>query len=278
MAKTVPSDLKKCLYRLYSKPLQLIELYLESPYTSPSHFYVGNTSDTTFGGQVYTAIAAKRTSIKSEEGTVLQEITVQLDNIDLEFKTLISSGFLNKKRCDIKLVFQDFLTNSSDYLLLYSGVLDAPSGDNRWVSLLLKPFPIFEREYPRRIYQVGCNWVFCDAQCALTLTNYHLNTSVGAGMTPTASAFYTADALTAQYFVPGYIIMTSGICKDQVRPIYWNDTVGVTLRIALDGIPSVGDTLTLQKICAKNPTECRETFNNYLSFGGFPQVPLKPTI
>ena len=158
MSRTIPDALKPALYRLYCEPIQIVDLYLTYPYTTPSHFYCINNQDITFNGQVYTAIAAKRSSIKSEEGTVLQEITVQLDNIDLEFKTLIASGMFNRKRCDIKIVFNGFLDNSANYIMLYSGYLDAPSGDNRWVTLTIKPFPIFERDYPRRLFQVMCNW------------------------------------------------------------------------------------------------------------------------
>lgn len=69
MARTIPSALKPSLYRLYSKPIELAELYLVSPYATPSHFYCGNNADIQFptGGQVYTALAVKRSPIKTEE-------------------------------------------------------------------------------------------------------------------------------------------------------------------------------------------------------------------
>ena len=277
----VPSGLIPALYRLYSKPIQLVELYLESPYTNPSHFYCGNNEDITFNSQVYTAIAAKRSSIRSEEGTILQELNIQLDNIDLEFRTLIASGMLDRKKCVIKLVFYDFLSDPANYVTLYSGYLDAPSGDNRWCTLLLKPFSIFEREFPRRIYQTGCNWTFGDAQCGITLSDYQLTTYIGASGsgTPVTSTFlpYVGSGWIPDYFVPGYVLMTSGSCDGQVRPILYHSDISITLRVALDGVPAYDDTLLVQKLCAKTPAFC-QAYSNYLNYGGFPQTPLKPTL
>lgn len=276
MSRTIPTALKPSLYRLYSEPIQLIDLYLESPYTSPSHFYCVNNQDIVFGGHTYIAIAAKRSAIKSEEGTVLQEITVQLDNIDLEFKNLIASGMFNRKKCDIKIVFNGYLSSSSNYIMLYSGYLDSPSGDNRWATLTVKPFPLFEREYPRRLFQVMCNWLFCSTQCGLTLTDYRLWNDVDSGSTTSIIQVKTY-AMTPDYYIPGYVIMLSGSLEGQVRPVSWNSANQIGLRVAFDGVPAEDDSFHIQKLCAKNVTSCQD-FSNYLNYGGFPHVPLEPTL
>lgn len=277
--RTIPTALKPALYRLYSEPIQIVDLFLEAPYTTASDFYCINNQDIVFGGNTYTAIAAKRSSIKSEEGTVLQEITVQLDNIDLEFRQLIASGMLNRKRCDIRVVFNGFLTNSANFITLYSGFLDAPSGDNRWVSLIIKPFPIFERDYPRRLFQVMCNWLFGDSQCTMLLSNYQVvGAEVGAASTQSYLNFVDPDAgRVSDYFAPGYVLMTSGALEGEVRPVLGSIPTQVSLRVALSNIPEVGDTFTVQKLCAKNITAC-QAFSNYINYGGFPHVPLQPSL
>lgn len=278
MGRTIPAVLKPSLYRLYCEPIQAVDLYLTAPYTTPSHFYCVNNEDITFGGQVYTAIAAKRSAIKSEEGTVLQEITVQLDNIDLEFRQLIASGMLNRKRCDIKVLFNGFLSSAANYIMLYSGFLDAPSGDNRWVSLTVKPFPIFEREYPRRLFQVMCNWLFCDAQCSLILSNYRLEGAVVTAGSTTTLLLHTDAGRATNYFLPGYVLFTSGALEGEVRPVLSSTETYAQLRVALSNTPQPGDTFTIQKLCSKNVTACKDTFSNYLNYGGFPHVPLQPTL
>lgn len=278
MARTIPDVLKPSLYRLYSEPIQIVDLYLTAPYTSPSHFYCVNNQNISFAGHTYTAIAAKRSAIKSEEGTILQEITVQLDNIDLEFRTLIASGMLNRKRCDLKIVFNGFLSSSSNYIMLYSGFLDSPSGDNRWASLVIKPFPIFEREYPRRLFQVMCNWLFCSTQCGLTLSNYNASGTIAAGSTISTISWTDPYGRAADYYVPGYIVMTSGSLSGEAKPTSVTSSSYIGLRVALSNTPAVGDTFVIQKLCSKNVTACKDTFSNYLNYGGFPHVPLEPTL
>lgn len=276
MPRTIPSGLLPELYKLYTKPIHLAELYLDSPYTTPSHFYCINNEDLTFGGQVYTAIAAKRSSIKSEEGTIINELNIQLDNIDTEFKNLISSGAFTRKRCDIKLVFDGFLTSASDYILLYSGKLDAPSGDNRWINLLIRPFSIFERDYPRRIYEIMCNWTFGDAQCGLNIDSYKLWNDVNTGSTSSIINTYTY-AMTPSYYVPGYVIFLSGNLIGQVRPVYSNSASQVIVRVAFSEAPVFGDSFYIQKLCAKTPAAC-QALSNYTNYGGFPQTPKSPII
>lgn len=282
MGRTIPSGLNIALYRLYSEPITLIELYLTSPYTTPSHYYCVNNEDIVFNSQTYTAIAAKRSSIKSEEGTVLQELTVQLDNIDLGFKTLIASGFLNRKRCDLKLVFNGFLSSSANYITLYSGYLDAPSGDNRWVNLLIKPFPIFEREYPRRLFQVQCNWTFGDTQCGLSLSSFCNNVSIVAGST--SSSLFVVDGNISGYYCPGYAEITdpTSAIYGEVRPIashsYGSPNSQIGLRVAFSATPETGATIKLQKLCDKSPSSCLNVFNNFINFGGFHTVPKAPVL
>jgi hypothetical protein len=277
MSRTIPSGLLPELYKLYTTPIHIVEMYLDPPYTSPSDFFCINNEDITFGGQLYTAIAAKRSSIKSEEGTIIQELNIQLDNIDTEFKNLIASGAFNKKKCVIKIVFDGFLTSSANYIFLYSGYLDAPSGDNRWLNLLIKPFSIFEREYPRRIFEIMCNWTFGDAQCGKVLSNYHADTYIGAGSTA-GYIIHANHGAANNYFAPGYLLMTSGELINQVRPVLYSNPTATSLRVAFSKNPVVGESFTLQKLCAKTPTFCKEVFNNYNNFGGFPQVPKSPII
>ncbi|MDY0313759.1 MAG: phage BR0599 family protein [Bacteroidales bacterium] len=277
MSRNIADAIKPELYKLYTRPYQIAKLYLESPYTDPSHFYVANTQDITFAGQVYTALAVKRTGIKSEEGTILQELTISLDNVDLSFRTLIASGAFNRKRCILGIVFHGFLTNASNMITVFDGYMDAPSGDDHWVNIQVKPFPIFEREYPRRIFQVGCNWTFGDAYCGMILGDYDASLTTLAGSSTTVLNF-TDGGYDSDYFVPGYVEITSGTLEGEVRPIISSTSSSVTLRIPLSNTPDEGTTFTVQKICKKNPTACQDDFDNYLSYGGFPHVPIQPVI
>lgn len=274
---SVPTILKPCLYRLYTQPYNIFELYLESPYENPSHRFVANTRDIVFGGNTYTALALKRGTIKSEEGTILNEIEVGLDNIDLEFKTLIANGYLNFKRIVIKIVFKGFLDNSANYILLMDGNLDEPKGDEEWVTMTVTPFPMFEREYPKRIFQSGCNWTFGDNDCGIDKSLYQENKTVLAGSTASIINF-SDDSHIDNYWIPGSIEMTSGELSGLINSIGSSTSTQIILRIPFDSPPEIGDTFTVQKLCGKNPITCKDDFNNYSKYGGFFHIPKEPKI
>lgn len=278
MGRTVPVGIKPELYRLYTKPLTIVELYLVYPYTSISHRYVANNQNITFGGSLYTALSAKRTSIKTEEGTVLNDLEVGLDNVDLEFQTLIASGAFNRKRCVLKLVFDGFLTNSANFITLFDGYLDAPKGDDHWCTLTIKPFPLFDREYPRRLFQVGCNWTFGSDECTFDLNNAAFSGTILAGTTAQVIVFDEIFVPADNSYIPGYVYFTSGALIGQVRPIVSNTGKSITMRISFSDIPTIGSAFVAQRLCGKDQINCQNDFNNNLNFGGYPTVPKEPVL
>jgi len=276
--KTIPNGLKMELYRLYTKPIHLIELYIDEPFTTPSHRYCANNKDIVFAGQNYTAIAAKRGSITSEESTILQDLEVSLDNIDMEFKQQIASGRFRDKRIVIFIVFQGFLNDYANRIILFDGEIDNASGDDEFVVLSIAARFPFERDYPRRVFQSGCNWTFGDDNCEKLLTDYRT--------TYTIQELSTRNALvvgsTGQpdgYFYPGYVQITSGDMIGEVKPILTSTNDSVYLRLPLSNLPEPGTTFIAQKLCEKNPASCKDVFNNYtMNYGGFPFVPRQPKL
>jgi uncharacterized phage protein (TIGR02218 family) len=282
MPLTIPSGLQPCFYQLYSEPLQIYELYLDTPYLVPSHYFVCNIEPITFGGHVYTPLAIKRNPIKSEDGTVLNEVEIGLDNVDLEFSTLVASGAFNLRRCVIKLVFANALDSQGlNYVTILDGQLDEPKGDNRWATMMIKPFPCFSRDYPRRLFQVQCNYTFGDSDCTMNASNFAFTYTVddtGAVDASTCSIInFDDDTNDDDYFVPGYVLFLSGALENIVRPIVNSTSTTVSMRVSFPFAPSQGDTFKIVRLCAKTPSSC-QAFGNYLNFGGFPQVPKQPII
>jgi len=80
------------------------------------------------------------------------------------------------------------------------------------------------------------------------------------------------------YFLPGFVKITSGDYDGEYRPILTNSTSAVVCRISFGhSIPS-GTSITIQKLCPKIPTACEDTFDNYSEYGGFPFIPNKPIL
>jgi len=243
---------------------------------SGTQSFIANTTDV----GSYSALSIKRNPIRSEEGTILNELEIGLDHVDLTFKNDVMSGNYNNIAVSIYLVFPSGSPGAwtvGAEILLYKGYTDEPKGDEHWITLSVKPFPYLDQQYPKRIYQSGCNWTFCNTDtCGLSLSSFVTNVNLSAqsnGVTLTCAHGQAVD-----YFVPGYVQIKSGTLTGQVRPVLLNTTGTVVVRIPFDDVISSGVNVDIVKLCAKNYQTCENDFSNYDNFGGYPWVPKEPII
>lgn len=269
MPRNIDSDL---LPYLYSKNTTPLSGYVFSITGLDSHKYVMNTSDISD----YTALGVKRSPIRSEEGTILNELEVSLDNTDLNFRSMVMSGQFDNVYCKIRTLFIRLPNTIAGYIDLYNGYLDAPKGDDHFVSFTIRPYPLLEREIPKRIYQTGCNWSFCDNSCGLDLGTYQVTTTLTADSDGETLACTHGRAV--DYFNPGYIQITSGDYNGEYRPILTNDTSSVTCRVSFGHTIPSGTSVLIQQLCPKIPDACENTYSNYSEYGGFPFIPTKPIL
>lgn len=286
MGVSIDAAVKPEFYRLYTKVIQLYDIIDPSvPYTY--RFCANNedlsvliTSPSTYA--TYEALAIRRTAITSEEGTAVNELEIGLDNVDLEFRSMVASGFFINKKCSVWVGFYNPTTDKIyGRVKLFEGYLDEPKGDERWVTMTIRPFPMFDRDYPKRIFQTGCNWVFGATVgnfvgCSVVRSNYYVTNTVAAGSN--LVQIYTPDlGLPIHDFVPGFLTVLDGDYVGTKRPIAVSTATLTTLRVALEYELAEGTSIGLQKICDKSLTECHSHFNNKYQFGGFPAVPKSPT-
>jgi hypothetical protein len=243
-------------------------------FASGTEYYIANSVDV---GD-YSALAIKRNPIRSEEGTILNELEIGLDEVDLGFKNQVMSGAFNNIKVNVYLIFPEL--SGSDWvvggsMLLFSGYTDEPKGDEHWITISLKPFPYLDRQYPKRIYQSGCNWTFCNSEtCGLDLSSYTTNVNLSAqsdGATLTCSHGQAVD-----HFIPGYVEIKNGALLGAVRPVLGNTTGAVIVRVPFDDVIASGVNVDIVKLCAKNYQTCENDFSNYSEYGGYPWVPKEP--
>jgi hypothetical protein len=230
----------------------------------------------------YQPLSIKRNPIRSEEGTILNELEIGLDYVDLSFKNDVMSGKYNNKKVKVYLVFPE-LHFTGEYwivgseMLLFSGYTDEPKGDEHWITISVKPFPYLDRLYPKRVYQSGCNWTFCNTvTCGLDIDDFTTTVNLSAqsdGATLTCSHGQAID-----YYIPGFVLINNGALAGAVRPILNNTTGAVTVRVPFDDIIQSGVSVNIVKLCAKNYITCEDDFSNYSEYGGYPWVPKEPII
>jgi hypothetical protein len=231
----------------------------------------------------YVPLAIKRNPIRSNEGTVLNELEIGLDNVGLDFKNDVMSGKFNNKTCKIYQVIC-YRSGSPSYLyskgemLLFQGFMDEPKGDEHWITCTVRPFSIFDREYPKRIYQAGCNWSFGGTGCPQDIDDWDDVGLVNSTLDNNGRTITCSHGKAASYYVPGVVKMTSGANNGAVRPVEDNGTGNIVLRIPFDNPLEAGATFTAIKLCARNYVACNDIFSSYSGYGGYPFVPKEPII
>ena len=287
MGKEIHSDILPYFFKSGVTLLTMYSFSIDAP--DDNRFIVNSSSIKVplSDGGIHTALSIKRTAIRSEEGTVLNELEIGLDNVDLAFKNDVIAGKYNDKECKVYLgIFEGepyapFPVESSAYkgkMLVYHGFMDEPKGDEHWVTFSIRPFPLLERDFPKRVYQSGCNWTFCGFGCGLDLDDYKTSTSLTVestdGKTLTCSHGQIED-----YFIPGFVKLTSGTYIGEVRPVLSNSTTQVILRIPFDDLLPNGTTLDVYKLCPKHYEACQHSdFDNFDEYGGYPWVPKEPIL
>lgn len=275
MAKTTDLETLKWLY---TPGIVVMTAYILSIDALDDTKFVANNKDITDGTYgVFTALAIKRGTIRSEDGTILNELEVGLDNTDLAFRTNVMMGKYNNRKIRIILLFANAGASSSlGRMTIFEGFIDEPKGDEHWVTFQIKPFNILERQYPNRIFQMNCNWTFCSTNCGLSISSFRTDT--------TLSSESDGRILTMphgkgnNYFTPGFVEIRSGTYNGYYRPVASNDGTTITMRVPFPNTIPAGTSVRAVKLCARNPDACINTFNNYDNYGGFPHAPKNPVL
>lgn len=266
------------LPEFYKRATKVTTAYKIADVNGTDYYYLVNTSDISYGGHNYEALAIKRTSIKSEEGTVLNELEIGLDNVDLAFRSMVMNGLLDNKKITIYLAFLSYSVSWSilGLVTIFEGYTDAPKGDELWLTLTVRPFSILEREFPRRIFQEGCNWTFCSPFCGLDLGDYQVDTTLNSESNGITLACTHGQA--TNYFLPGYVEILDGDYDGEIRPVFSNDASSVIVRIPFGHTIDNGTAIRVQKLCFRNIDTCENVYSNETEFGGFPNVPKQPIL
>jgi uncharacterized phage protein (TIGR02218 family) len=134
---------------------------------------------------------------------------------------------------------------------------------------------LLSQQYPRRVFQPACSWVFGDANCTYDRSLNAQAVAAAAGSTQAVvSASFTVSPATL--YNQGTIEGTAGANAGIARTIA-SAAAGSPGTIAvMIGFPypiAAGDAFTLLPGCDRTLATCNGTFANLIHFGGFPYIP-----
>lgn len=121
-----------------------------------------------------------------------------------------------------------------------------------------------------RVTTAQCPYVLGGLGCGVNLSTFTHARAVAAGSTASAIVLSTASTFATAGSV---LTLTSGTYSGQSRVVASVGTE-VQLDAPFTGVPAVGDTLTITRVCDKTQAACKDVFSNLINFGGFPYAPI----
>lgn len=130
-----------------------------------------------------------------------------------------------------------------------------------------------------RAFQQGCSAVLGDASCAFDLRQpgFFVEAPVKEVFGRGAFGFGDVGAFPDQWFERGRLTLLDGEARGLVAVVKSDRTGGLGRRVELweqiGPRVHVGDIVRLETGCDKMPKTCRDKFDNFLNFRGFPHIP-----
>lgn len=252
-----------------NRPVELYAIYLDEE----TLYLAAHDQNVQFFNEegtptVYYASAIRRSSIRTNVESRVDECSVSLDNVTREMSAYMAYNEFRGKRLKIIKVFLDHLGDFANHVIVFDGVMDSPSANQSSMTVAVTSrLDTLSVGVPRRIYQRLCGWRFGGLECGVNLASITVTGTVqglsSGGRTLTLSGRNEAS----NHYEDG-VLTIDGLSRKVVK------STGTTVEVEYS-FPSsaVGKPYTLRRGCNKDYDTGCARFNNQARFGGFLSVP-----
>ena len=276
MARTVPTSLTGVVSAQANQPIELYEVVLDTG----TLYFAGAEDFVTFGVQTYSPIGLRRSPVQTSVELDVDELSFQLDNIDLaQSARIVATDFVGRQLI-VKKVFRENLSSASLYITVFDGRMDEPTLDQSKLTVKVRSWLDALHHYvPRRVYSTLCNYQLYDEACTVS-PNTPSNTVTGTALgTSTASLLVAAPvSASANYWVIGTLTMDTGSNAALGREVISSSANAALVRIPFPYGINSGEQFSLKRGCRKTVADCTSKYANYLNYGGFPVTPKTPLL
>lgn len=284
--KTSTAAVRKALADPESDRIELLEIYLTAPFTTPTYKYARWDVDVVFNSLTYKPLVFNRSPVIVSTTQQEQRVSFRLDNVSKEFSQLLFQKELSGGRVRCIQVFNSLLADAASYILLFDGSFSMPAADETAVTVDAISWltRYGQLMVPRRIFQPSCNYRLYDSGCTIdraAAANVQSST-VQAGSTKTILRDMALNGLTSalttdpdKYWDEGTFEFTSGANTGQARPVkaFLSAKNTIEVRFPFLNTPVAGDAYSIRRGCNKTKDACNTRFSNLNNFGGFAEVP-----
>jgi len=225
--------------------------------------YTSWSEDLTFLGEVYETAPLKRSGLSLDHELSAVRLSLQAPILDA-FSRYIANQPIEPTSVTIYRALSDDLTQ---YAILFAGYVMTVSVKDRVARAECEAnSAILDLSWPRFMYQSYCNHDLFDSGCAL---------GDGAFLVQGAVTISGSDLTSAILgtFADGYFIGGRAAYGDDERMITNHVGSTVTLQVPFDDRVEAGTVVDFYPGCDGSPDTCRDTFNNFTNFLGFPYIP-----
>ena len=276
--KTYSVDVQGQLAEEYRRPIYLLEMQLNAATLrfarSKTNIIFPAEDGYTFYAR-YFDVPDKSTNLEGQIG----RITLKIDNTDDEMAAYAAAENFEGKIVNIYLVYRDALSDVTNYVDWFSGVLENPSSINH-ESLevsAIEGSPLGDKAVNWE-YNKLCPWIFGSVECNVD-GNADLSSLVYSGTASGGSIstlICSGLSSTNDYWNCGSIAMViDGTTYKRVVKDYDQASTAITFDVALPVTVSPGTTFTVYKGCDHTRETCNHlnawgpSADNVLNYGGF---------
>jgi uncharacterized phage protein (TIGR02218 family) len=286
MARDLTDHLASEINEPEHRPIELYIICLDN-YTLYFTDHDENISfyDLDGNAQAYVSVAISRGEVRHNIDNHIDSVVVRLNNVNLAMSEYIASYEFRGRRLVILRVYENYLSDSSDYITIFDGLMDLPVIGETSLQVTLKSrIGTLTHRVPRRMYQVHCNWEFGSTECGFNKGASEIaDETVASGSTANTVRLdgVEYENYDDDRYKYGTIEFTAGNNDKQTRLITYSSgtfaltgTSGMQMGIgyALPFSP-IGDTVTVNQGCDKTKAYCETPHNNLVNFGGFDTTP-----
>lgn len=210
------------------------------------------------------------------------DITLSVDTTDklhtVPLMVLAHNGGLDDAEMSLKRAFFDDGAEIVGYVDLFTGYVEIKQGGGLDLQLWVKSeVQRLNIGYPNRKYYPNCPYSVFSKECGISINDYRKQATV---QSVSSDSRFTIDISSDNgYYDMGGIEWLTGKLLGQTSAIkksYANGTI--ELLIPTDIAPSIGDKVMIYPGCDKQPSTCRNKFNNWKHNCATPYVPRKESV
>lgn len=235
------------------------------------YYFTSHNTDLMFDGQLYIAsVGQSPTAVTSSSSLDVDNVDVQLAiNSDLITEQDIFAGLWSN--ADFELFEINYNDTSMGRRVLRTGNLGEFVVAQTSVNTELRGLMQSYQQSIGRVIGPNCDAVLGDTRCKRSLVDL---TFTGSVTNVSNNRTFTCDLVNLNtYFDFGLITWTSGL-NINLRMEIKTYTVGsLLLQLNMPFAILAGDTFSVVAGCNLSKTHCKDKFNNFINFRGFPDVP-----